>query len=427
MIKKTLLKPYLKQSIEKMPIGFSGLGLGVAGLGNAWSALLNNPTTLKLNQLDPDYWNITKTNNLAISAIAIQAITIFITLLCFILILVRMIWHHKVFWKEIKDPLISSFLPTEAMCLSSIANFIGVASTFGYSRTAYVLNVGTIISCILMLISIVFHLFLFFCFLWFVIKNHNFKEDLAYASWFVPTSGLCLSCSFYPDMGNLIPNEFFQALWYLAAISFFALFPLILYKHMFFWKKIDANHLATAAIFLASPNLLLNGMDNLFTNYSSNSYYPPYYLSSNGQPYYLFVIGLIVMCFCIFGTIIFYVLLFKIIKVKFNPTYASLTFPASISALATLKFSQSLIGTYVVKSPDGSLIATSVPIINENGLNDNTTIGFLYTIHKMGMFFGFVFLVVGTLIISWILVKFISLLIRNFKITKIKNLELFAK
>lgn len=427
MIKKTLLKPYLKQSIEKMPIGFSGLGLGVAGLGNAWSDLLNNPSTLKLNQIDPDYWNVTKNNDLAISAITIQGITIFITLFCFILILIRMIWHHKVFWKEIKDPLISSFLPTEAMCLSSIANFIGVASTFGYSRTDYVLNAGTIISCILMLASILFHLFLFFCFLWFVIKNHNLKEDLAYASWFVPTAGLCLSCSFYPDMGNLIPNEFFQALWYLAAVSFLTLFPLILYKHIFFWKKIDSSHLATAAIFLASPNLLLNGMSNLFTNYSANSYYPPYYLNLNGQPYYLFIIGLIVLCFCIFGTIIFYVLLFKIIKTKFNPSFASLTFAASISALATLKFSQSLIGTYVVKSPDGSLIATSVPVIFKNNLNDNTTIGFLYTIHKMGMLFGFVFLVVATLIIIWILVRFFILLINNFKKSNNKNLELFCK
>lgn len=415
MIRKTLIKPYLKQSIEKMPIGFSGLGLGVAGLGNAWSDLLNNPSTLKLNQIDPDYWNVTKNNDLAISAIAIQAITISITLFCFILILIRIIWHHTVFWKEIKDPLISSFLPTEAMCLSSIANFIGVASTFGHSRTDYVLNAGTIISCILMLISIIFHLFLFFCFLWFVIKNHNLKEDLAYASWFVPTSGLCLSCSFYPNMGNLIPNEFFQALWYLATASFLALFPLILYKHMFFWKKIDSNHLATAAIFLASPNLLLNGMSNLFTNYSNISYYPPYYLSSNGQPYYVFIIGLIVLCFCIFGTIIFYVLLLKIIKIKFNSSFASLTFPASISALATLKFSQSVIGTYVVKSSDGSLTATSIPLIVKNNLNDNTSIGFLYVIHKMGMFFGFVFLVVGTLIITWILVKFIILLINNFK------------
>lgn len=422
MIRKTLFKPYLKQSIEKMPIGFSGLGLGVAGLGNAWSALLNNPSTLKLNQIDPDYWNITKNNDLAISAITIQAITVFITLLCFILILVRMIWHHALFWKEVKDPLISSFLPTEAMCLSSIANFIGIASTFGFSRTDYVLNAGTIIACILMLASIAFHLFLFFCFLWFVIKNHNFKEDLAYASWFVPTSGLCLSCSFYPDMGNLIPNEFFQALWYLALASFFALFPLILYKHMFFWKKIDSNHLATAAVFLASPNLLLNGMDNLFTNYSSKSYYPPYYLSFNGQPYYLFVIGLIVMCFCIFGTIIFYVLLFKIIKVKFSPTFASLTFPASISALATLKFSQSLIGTYVVKLPDGSLVANSIPVIVKNNLSDNTTIGFLYVIHKMGMFLGFVFLIIGSLIIIWILVRFILLLINNFKIKENKKI-----
>lgn len=422
MIRKTLFKPYLKQGIEKMPIGFSGLGLGVAGLGNAWSALLNNPSTLKLNQIDPDYWNITKNNDLAISAITIQAITVFITLLCFILILVRMIWHHALFWKEVKDPLISSFLPTEAMCLSSIANFIGIASTFGLSRTDYVLNAGTIIACILMLASIAFHLFLFFCFLWFVIKNHNFKEDLAYASWFVPTSGLCLSCSFYPDMGNLIPNEFFQALWYLALASFFALFPLILYKHMFFWKKIDSNHLATAAVFLASPNLLLNGMDNLFTNYSSKSYYPPYYLSFNGQPYYLFVIGLIVMCFCIFGTIIFYVLLFKIIKVKFSPTFASLTFPASISALATLKFSQSLIGTYVVKLPDGSLVANSIPVIVKNNLSDNTTIGFLYVIHKMGMFLGFVFLIIGSLIIIWILVRFILLLINNFKIKENKKI-----
>lgn len=352
---------------SKMPAGLSGLGLGVGGLGNAWAAQLN----CKFIKNEFHLTDI-QSDQLKIAAISIQSILIFITIVCFVMILIKMIWHFNVFKKELTDPLISSYLPTEMMCLASIGYFIGIASTYNNDVHTYVLNAGTVIGNIIVVTAIIGHISLLSAFVIQVLMKHSVKEHVAYSSWLVPTCGLALSCGFTNELGNLIPSEFFQVTWYFGLVSLLVLLPYLTYKHLFF-KALDHDKTPSIAIFFAAPNLLLNGLLTTF-NAPNASYYPPTFI---------YVMGFILLSFSAFGMMIYYSTLYKASRIKFNAGFAALTFPAAISALATVKF-----GEYIYNQNVGA------PSDLSNAL------------HGIIGIFGFWFLVSATLIIFYVLVKY---------------------
>lgn len=362
---------------SKFPAGLSGLGLGVGGLGNAFSAQLNSKYMAELLNL-----NEQQINNLSIAAYSIQGVLIFITLICFCLIALKMIWHFNVFKKEMTDPLISSYLPTEAMCLASIAYFIGVMSVMNYpeqlATQSMILNAGTIIANILIVISIAGHLALLIAFSLKILINHSFKNDVIYSSWLVPTCGIALSCGFEPKLGFLIPNEFFQVTWYFGFLNLLILLPYMIYKHIFF-KPLDEDKLPSIAIFFAAPNLLLNGMLSIFVE---SDYYPPLYIA---------ILAIILMVASFFGMFFYYSTFIKCTKVKFNAGYAAFTFPAAISALATIKMG-GFIFNYSVS--DNSPIVQAMQILVS--------------------LIGFWFLISATIIIAYILVRYVFLLKKIF-------------
>lgn len=294
----------ISKKISKLPIGLSGLSLGMAGLGNAWNFLFQE--------------KINKGNDIITNHI-IQFILFSLSIIFLFLALYRTFIHFDNFKKDIRDPVLSSFIPTLAMTSMLIGGFI---SSFGYGG----INAATVIGSIIWYLSVLCHFIFLILFIFHIIRKHNFVESSIYASWFVPPIGMAVSCtifSFFPSA--IIPSVIFQIIWLFGFIMFILLFPYILYK-IVFHNNVEKEKIPTLAIFGAPPNLLLAGFVS-----TAGVIHPK---DSSFQ-----VISIILVILSVFSTLFMYISFIKIFKTKFNPSYASLTFPSAIGALAMLKFS----------------------------------------------------------------------------------------
>lgn len=163
----------------KIPAGVSGVGLGVAGLSNALNSQLNS-------SFIKTYFNVSKSicDDLSLAGFIIQSILISITIIAFILILLKMITSFETIKKEMKDELVSSYLPTEAMCLASIAYYIGIVSTRNINNpdNLPIVNAGTVIATIMDVLAIALHIFFMVAFLINVLFKHSIKKGYAYSS-----------------------------------------------------------------------------------------------------------------------------------------------------------------------------------------------------------------------------------------------------
>ena len=375
---------------SKMPAGISGLGLGIAGLGIAISTELNssyNKYIFNTNQ--------TQAHDLEIAGYVVQGIMAFLATICFVLILLKIIFSFKTLMKELKDPLISSFLPTESMCLASIAYFIGVMSIYGHSPSEKVVNAGTVIANILMLLSIFTHFAFLTGFFIHVIMKHSIKNDVIYSSWLVPLCGIWLSCAFEPKLGHLVPNEFYQFIWYFAFFNLVLFIPYMIFKHLFF-PTLDSDKLPSMAIFFAAPNLVLNGMLSLFPEVD---YYSPMFIA---------IVAVIILIFALFGVFIYYITLIRCSKVKFNPSFAAFTFPIAVSSIATIKLTDYIYLTNTnYKNNFSPVLTTDTPFVEALQI----VVGVV----------GFIYLITAIFVISYVALRYIPVfkrLVLNLKIFK---------
>lgn len=361
----------------KIPAGLSGLGLGVAGWSNAFFAQLNSKYFANVINASMDV-----KKNLEIASYSVQGICVFFTLICFILIAIKIIKSFHVFKKESHDPLISSYLPTEAMCLACIAFYIGSISLIGKidpnNPYAPIVNAGTIIATILDLIAIIGHITLLSVFVVNVLIKHSIKNDLVYSSWLVPTCGLALSCGFEPKLGYLVPNEVYQATWYFGFAFLIVMVPYMFYKHVFF-TAMSVDKTPSMAIFFAAPNLLLNGLLSIFPE---TSYYSNEYISA---------LSFILLICSFMGMFFYFGSLLKSLRTCFHAGYAAFTFPISIAALATIKMGEFIYNDSFVN-------------------NEFVNLPFNNTIHFMIALIGFLFLVLGFFIITYIFIRYLILL-----------------
>ncbi len=307
---------------KHIPIGVTGIGLGMGGLGNLYAAILSQTT------LDICLCSI------------IQIICSIITIIFLILILLRNLAHQNTFSNEIRHPLLSSFLPTICMSSMIVAGFFGVIGNLIYGGDMGNIDTSTTIinqnifsaiifkgiGSIIWYIAVVFHIMFFILFMYHVFLKHDTKTNNLFASWFVPPVGIIVACTVvgYFNGLNWIPNIVAQIVWYFGFVMYMILLPYIIFK-LFIHKDIKRTTLPSFAIFGAPANLSLVGFYTVFNNVE---YYP--------QLFKTIIIGfLTILGIC--TTITVYVLLFWIFRIKFNPTYASLTFPLAIGSTAVFK------------------------------------------------------------------------------------------
>lgn len=366
-----------KQKFKNLPLGMTGLALGVTGIANAWSTQSTSNDTIDLFGLNQSRL-LTPISNTAFTFQIIMGILafVFVTLL-----LLRWVLHPATFKEEIKDPLSSSYMPTFLMAISSFAYVIGLISIYnqpfiGTYQKPY-LNAGTIIASTLIIIATLLHLAFLIYFYLKIIAKHNFYNDAIYVSWLVPTCGIAVAGGFENGLGHIIPNEFFQVFWYIAFVNLIIFYLYMVYKH-FFFKQLASTQVQSMGIFFAAPFLVLNGFLTIFWN--TNFY----------NDTFRFTMILIILIFACFGTITYYPLVVKSFINKFNPGFAALSFPAAISALAMVKLANLFYNI----------------MINTNGISQPIVTALFWVSYIISWWF----LISGSLIISYILFEYFILI-----------------
>ncbi len=306
-----------------VPIGCTGVGLGIGGLGALWTAVLQ--------EANPNYHN-----NVVLSIIQFFCITI--TIIFLSLVLLRNVAHKGTFSNEIKHPLLSSFVPTMFMSTMLIAGFIGYIGLLTQNKAAD--NVLTGIGAIIWYFAVIGHLTVFGLFFYHVVMKHDIKTDSLYASWFVPPVGIIVSCTVASPLSSsditFIPNELFQAIWYFGFVLYLITLPIISFK-LLFHRTNDKNTLPSIMIFGAPANLSLAGFLDVFINAKHSA------LALGQYSEVFFNVFVYILSFLgVATTLVIYIALPKVLSVKFNPTYACLTFPLAIGATGTYKASRYL-------------------------------------------------------------------------------------
>lgn len=303
---------------EKVPLGCGGVALGFFGITNALILLLSFIKT--------DVYDI---GTISFNPIDFRYIPVIISGILLICLLLKNIIHWKVFHQESKHNLFSSFIPTIFMTLMLFGGWIA----------SYNNSVAHYIGAILWYIMVILHYLFLFYFFYHILLKHDWKNDTFYSSWYVPPIGMVVSCTVFNDIYNtgLVPIELFYFIWFTGFVFLLIMSPVVIYKTIFFdnYKK---EELGVLGIFAAPSSLVLSGYLNIFGNGHH------YFLDQNSF-YGLFLFQLVLS---MATTFILYIMLFKIILHRFNPSWAALTFPFAISTTATFLSAREM---YLINSP----------------------------------------------------------------------------
>lgn len=220
-----------------------------------------------------------------------------IAALVLLLFLGKIIFNFSAFKQDLKHPVFSSIVPTFSMGLMIIATFLG---KLNYT-TGRALWLAAIIIHSLLLISFLINTF----------KNFNFENVVP--SYFIPPVGIVVAC-ISGKMFNL--PELCHGLFYFGFFSYMIFLVMVLVR--LGKGELPIPKKATLAILAAPASLCLAG-----------------YLSLSSVPHFGFLYVLVPLS--VIMTFSVYFLLFKLLKIPFNPGYSAYTFPLVISAVAMLK------------------------------------------------------------------------------------------
>lgn len=299
-----------KNNFKSLPIAFTGLALGIGGLGNCYKQLfsLNGHTEI-------GNW---------VSCAFFPFLILFV-----LIILFKYIFHSSELKKDLHNPLTISLMPTFSMCLMLLAGFIGMWDTKNIAGPCQ------ISAATLMILAVTIQFILLFYFGKSIFYNHIKKSEVVYGSYFVPTVGLITSCTV---SGNItaIPNIFFQVIWYLGYFIFLVSLPVITYLILFKIDKLNKEHYPTIAVWFAPANLSCAG------------FYQVFLLAGNRQvdlysQTFLNVIAIITTMLGFVTTVLLYFFIFRIFVHRFShnlkgfsPILCSLSFPCAIGVTSMI-------------------------------------------------------------------------------------------
>jgi len=225
--------------------------------------------------------------------------------LVLLLFLSKIIMNFYAFKQDLKHPVFSSIIPTFSMGLMIVATFL---AKLNYSAGRY-----------LWIAAVVLHALLLISFLLNTFKNFNF--DNIVPSYFIPPVGIVVAC---------VSGKMFNFPELCNGIFYFGFFSYMLFLVLVFVRlgkgTLPAPKKATLAIMAAPASLCLAG-----------------YLSLPTLPNTTFLY--ILAPLSIVMTFVVYFLMFKLLKIPFNPGFSAYTFPLVISAVAMLK-----LAGYLMKS-----------------------------------------------------------------------------
>lgn len=245
-----------------------------------------------------------------------QALSIF-ALLILILVTLTILFDFKRVQEDLKNVVQLSVFPTYGMATILCGKFL---SQYSKSLGLLLYYLG---------IAIVFAILFIF------IKRHvvNFDIKTVLPSWFVGFVGCVVGSVVSPAFGTFALG---QILFYIGLVLYLILLPVVLYR-LNKYKEIPKPAMPTFFIMAAPPNLLLAGYLSAFAENKNEVLV--YCLLALATAFYIFALSK----------------LKTILDNGFFPSYAALTFPMAIAALAF-----KLVGGYL------GLVENSFYIILQN-------------------------------------------------------------
>ncbi len=213
----------------------------------------------------------------------------------FILMIVKMVKYTAGVKESLQNPVVASVFPTLSMAAMLLA--------------AYLKPLSSIVAFIIWVVGLIAHILMIF---WFS-KNFvlSFKIKQVFPSWFIVYVGIVVASVTAPAFKM---NTAGQIIFWFGFASYIVLLPIVLYRTLKV-KEIPEPASPTLIIFAAPASLLLAGYINSFTEKNMS-----------------------IMLFLAAMSIIMYIyaiiMLPKLLKLKFYPSYSGFTFPLVISGIA---------------------------------------------------------------------------------------------
>ena len=218
-----------------------------------------------------------------------------IALILFTLIIAKIIKYPKGAAEKLNNPVVANTFPTLSMSIMLMATYL---KEYAASLAFTVWIAGLIIHILLIL--------------WFTKKFVlDFNIEKVFSSWFIVYVGIVFASVTGPVFGMANVG---RVIFWFGFITYLVLLPVVIYRVIKF-KKIPEEALPTLAIFAAPASLLLAGYMNSFK-------------VKNMIMFWLLITLSIIM----YSVVI--IMLFKLLRLKFYPSYSGFTFPLVISAMA---------------------------------------------------------------------------------------------
>lgn len=217
-----------------------------------------------------------------------------ISAILLILIIGKIIMYPKDVAKALDNPVVASVFPTLSMGIMILSTYLKP-----YAGSA---------AYIMWIIGVILHIVLI---LWFSKKYVlNFKIKNIFPPWFIVYVGIVIASVTAPAFEML---NIGQAAFWFGFVSYLILLPIVIYRVVKV-KEIPEPALPTLAIFAAPAGLLLAGYMNSFPTKNM-----------------IMVWFLLALSIIMYAVVI--ILLFKLLQLKFYPSYSGFTFPLVISGI----------------------------------------------------------------------------------------------
>ena len=212
-----------------------------------------------------------------------------------IMMIVKIITQSKGVKEALENPVVASVFPTLSMTVILLAGYLKPLSHE--------------FALILWFTGIILHIILMGWFTKQFVMNYNIKK--VFPSWFIVYVGIVVASV---TAGAFEMQAIGKIIFYFGLTSYFILLPIVL-KRVYVIKEIPEAALPTLVIISAPASLCLAGYLNSFTD---RNMVMVYLLLIISQITYLAVL----------------LMLQKLLKLKFYPSYSGFTFPLVISAIS---------------------------------------------------------------------------------------------
>jgi exfoliative toxin A/B len=213
----------------------------------------------------------------------------------FILMIEKIMKYPKDVAESLNNPVVASVFPTLSMAIMLLS--------------VYIKPYESSVAITMWIIGVILHIILI---IWFTKKFAlNIKINQVFPSWFIVYVGIAVASVTGPAFKMINIGQI--AFWF-GFITYIILLPVVIYR-IVIAKEMPEQTLPTLAIFAAPASLLLAG-----------------YMNSFKAKNMMMVWFLMILSMIMYAAVI--IMLFKLLKLKFYPSYSGFTFPLVISGIA---------------------------------------------------------------------------------------------